>query len=1134
MNQPNSLKSKGFRSLLVTQFLGAFNDNAFKLVILLLAVKMFADQPGTATTYIALAGAIFILPFIIFSAYAGYFADRYSKKRIIVLAKFAEAAVMILGLIAFLAESIPLMLGVLFLMGTQSAFFSPAKYGILPEIMDDEELSQGNGQMQLWTFIAIILGTAIGGQLLDLFSDPYKISFVFIAISVIGIFSSFFVTDVQPAGSPRAFQKNFLKDMWMTLREVKKEKVLFLCIMGSAFFWFLGAIYQMNIVLYAKTMMGLSDSASGILLTGIALGVGVGSVLAGKWSGEKIEFGLVPLGAIGLGVTSILIGFSYESFFFSLLLFFLLGMNFGFFNIPLTAYIQQKSPRDSKGRVIAANNFVSFCSMILSSLVLLVLRNFIQISPAGIFVILGLASFVVIIYICKLLPDFLTRFLVWLLTHTFYRIRMVGRQNVPKEGGALLVCNHVSYVDGFIVTACIQRFIRMMLAREFYDIKFLNPLFRAMKVIPISPKDGPKKMAKSLEQASEYLRQGELVCIFAEGGITRTGNMLPFGKGLERVMRHVDVPIIPVHLGHVWGSIFSFERGKFLRKIPRYIPYPVTVSFGKPMNAKSKTYQVRQTIEELGAEAFRYRKDEQETLPFRFYRQARMNPFKFCMADSGGKKLNYIQALIGTMALSKAIRRRCTRYKMIGIMLPSSVVGTLVNIAISMLGKVPVNLNFTSSEEALAKAIEKCDIKFIFTSRELREKLNIKKTDMMIDMEDFKSEVRPVDRWRACFDMLMCPFFILKRLYMHTPKVTNDDLATVIFSSGSTGDPKGVMLSHANINSNIEGLYQVFHAEKNDIVLGILPLFHSFGFTGTLWYPLTTGIGVVYHSNPLDFKTIGEIAGKYKTTILMATPTFLMGYIRRCTPEQFRYLRQVVVGAEKLKERIAESFKKRFNIAPLEAYGCTELSPIVSLNIPDVQHGKIHQVGHKPGTIGHPIPGVAVKIVDPDTFEEKAINEEGMLLVKGQNVMQGYLKDDKKTKEVMHDGWYITGDIALVDNDGFITIKDRLSRFSKIAGEMVPHICVEEEIHQALGVTEEQVCVVTSVPDERKGEALAVLYKGDIDIESLWEKLNASELPRLWVPKKEYFYQIEKIPVLGSGKLDLKKIKTLAQEKFLG
>ena len=242
----------------------------------------------------------------------------------------------------------------------------------------------------------------------------------------------------------------------------------------------------------------------------------------------------------------------------------------------------------------------------------------------------------------------------------------------------------------------------------------------------------------------------------------------------------------------------------------------------------------------------------------------------------------------------------------------------------------------------------------------------------------------------------------------------------------------------------------------------------------------------MYHSNPLDFTIIREIAGKYKTTILMATTTCLMGYIRRCTPEQFRYLRQVVVGAEKLKERIAESFKKRFNIATLEAYGCTELSPIVSLIIPDVQHGKIHQVGHKPGTIGHPIPGVAVKIVDPDTFKGKAINEEGMLLVKGQNVMQGYLKDDKKTKEVMHDGWYITGDIALVDNDGFITIKDRLSRFSKIAGEMVPHICVEEEIHQALGVTEEQVCVVTSVPDERKGEALAVLYKGDIDIESLW------------------------------------------------
>jgi len=367
MNSQSNLKSKGFKGLLVTQFLGAFNDNAFKLVISLLAVKLFIDQPGVASKYIALAGGLFILPFILFSAYAGYLADRYSKKRIIVLAKFAEVVVMTLGFLAFVTKSIPSMLAVLFLMGTQSAFFSPAKYGILPEIMDDEELSQGNGQLQLWTFIAIVLGTAIGGQLLDLFSDPYKTSFIFIAIAIIGIFSSFYVTDVKPSGSQRKFQKNFLKDMISTLREIKKEKTLFLCIMGSAYFWFLGAILQMNIILYAKNMMGISDSATGVLLTGIALGIGVGSVLAGHWSGEKIEFGLVPLGAIGLGVTLILVGFSYESFFFTLLLFFILGMNCGFFNIPLTAYIQQKSPRDGKGRVIAANNFVSFCCMFLSS-----------------------------------------------------------------------------------------------------------------------------------------------------------------------------------------------------------------------------------------------------------------------------------------------------------------------------------------------------------------------------------------------------------------------------------------------------------------------------------------------------------------------------------------------------------------------------------------------------------------------------------------------------------------------------------------------------------------------------------------------------------------------------------------------
>jgi acyl-[acyl-carrier-protein]-phospholipid O-acyltransferase/long-chain-fatty-acid--[acyl-carrier-protein] ligase len=375
------------------------------------------------------------------------------------------------------------------------------------------------------------------------------------------------------------------------------------------------------------------------------------------------------------------------------------------------------------------------------------------------------------------------------------------------------------------------------------------------------------------------------------------------------------------------------------------------------------------------------------------------------------------------------------------------------------------------------------------------------------------------------------PSFIIKRLYIRGDRKDVNDLATIIFSSGSTGKPKGVMLSHENVTSNIQGLYQILSAKKSDVILGVLPFFHSLGFTGTLCFPVGSGVGVVYHANPLDAVTIGKLAEKYKATILIGTPTFMSAYTRKCTKEQFSKLRFVVTGAEKLKKSIVDAFYQKFDVTPLEGYGTTELSPIVSLGIPDYisKDEHIRQVGYKEGKVGHPLPGVAVKAVDPDTFNTLPTGQEGLILVKGANVMMGYLKDEEKTKEVIKNGWYITGDIGTIDDDGFVCITDRLSRFSKIGGEMVPHIKVEELIQEAIGA-QEPACAVTSVSDEKKGEKLVVLYKGEIDVDNLWKKLNAQEMPKLWIPKRECFYKIEEIPLLGSGKFDLKKIKELAQK----
>jgi acyl-[acyl-carrier-protein]-phospholipid O-acyltransferase/long-chain-fatty-acid--[acyl-carrier-protein] ligase len=337
------------------------------------------------------------------------------------------------------------------------------------------------------------------------------------------------------------------------------------------------------------------------------------------------------------------------------------------------------------------------------------------------------------------------------------------------------------------------------------------------------------------------------------------------------------------------------------------------------------------------------------------------------------------------------------------------------------------------------------------------------------------------------------------------------------------------MLTHQNIVSNIEAAYLVIKIQDDDIVAGILPFFHSFGYTATMWLALYVGVGGAYHTSPMDTQKVGEMVEQFKCTLIFSTPTFLNAYQRKCTKEQFETLRDIVVGAEKLKNQLSRDFYNKFEKTVFEGYGTTELSPIVSLGIRSFVNSKTGkvQVGNKPGTVGHPIPGVAAKIVNQETFELMPFGGEGLLLVKGPNVMKGYLNNPQKTAEVIKDGWYITGDVAIIDEDGFIAITDRLSRFSKIGGEMVPHIKIEEEIQTVVG-SDERFCFVTSVPDEKKGEKLVVLYKGEYDIDKIWNELSSKELPKLWIPKKENFYKIEEFPMLGSGKTDFKRIKEVA------
>ncbi len=1123
---------------MVTQFLGAANDNAFKFTVTFLLLTEGADDILTKVSNMSAIGAVFVLPFLLFSACAGTLADRLSKRTIIVGAKVAEIVVMGAAVLALWSGLSWACLTVLFLMGLQSTFFSPAKYGILPELLPDEDLSQGNGIIQLLTDIAIIVGTVMGGLLFDVFKEhPERAGMVFVAIAALGTLTSLGIERVPASGAHRRFRWNVASEMFGNITSLRRDRALFLSVLGVSFFWLMGACFQLNMPVYGSVVLKLKSTGTSGLLAVAAVGIGLGSLLAGKLSGRKVEFGLVPIGAAMMAIFSLDLCFSWRSQLRTCVDVFLLGVGSGLYLIPLSAFVQQRAPRDRKGQVLATNNFMSFVGILAASLLYYLIGRILgdnDALPRYVFGCLAVLVVLVTGYIFRLLPDFLLRFCLWSFTHTFYRLRPANTDHVPKEGGALLVCNHVSYMDALLILASLQRFVRFIMFRRIYQTRFLNWGCRILRVIPISEADGFREMIRSLRAATQAIKDGELVCIFAEGSITRTGNLLRFQRGFERIMKGIDAPIIPVYIDRMWGSVFSFEGGKALWKWPGFGGSEVTVSFGEPLPATSDAAAVRTAVGDLGAEAFRARATDQIVLHDAFIRAARSSPRRLVMADSSGRSLSYRKALTKSLAAARYFRKRFANERMVGIALPACVPGAVTNLALLLAGKIPVNLNFTVGPEAFSSAMRQCGIRTVITSRTFLEKAPLPaEPDKLLAVEDLSSLIGVSSGMIAALQAWCLPTALLRRvLGLHEASV--DDLATVIFSSGSTGTPKGIMLSHSNIMSNIDAVNQVAGLTERDRVCGVLPFFHSFGFTVTLWYALVKRVPVVYHPNPLEGPAIGSVVRSFGATTLLATPTFLRIYLRSVIPGDFGGLKHVIVGAEKLRAELRDQFCVTFGVTPVEGYGCTECSPVVSLNVPDFRARGVMQTGTKPGTIGQPLPGVAVRIVDPDTGEAVPLGTDGLLLVRGPNVMQGYLNQPDETAAVLKDGWYTTGDIAHLDEDGFLTITDRLSRFSKIGGEMVPHIRVEEAITEAVkpeAGSNDVMVAVTSVADPKKGEKLIVLHQQlPIPAKELWSRLNRSGLPKIWVPQRDAFHQIEQMPLLGTGKLDLRALKAMAQE----
>ncbi len=1134
-NEPSEPDFLSFRAMAAVVFQSNFTDNAFRLVAWLYLGAYAVHHQESQEIYRTLVAVFYTAPWVLLSLFAGQLADRLSKRNIVVGVKTAEVAILLVGMAgAAIWGSWLMPLILLSLLACRSAIFGPATYGLIPELMPEKRLSWANGWIDGLTFFGAILGTSLGGLAMDVFGQSLLAPLgVLLLLSILGVYLSAGI-DKLPAAEPHRHVTLFpIKEARGNIKEIAASQGMTWATIGIVVWWGLAALALQAAMKMAEDTLHLNGFRTSWFFIYIGLGVGLGSYVAGRISGQKIELGLVPLGALLMAISAIAVHQVPGAEPLMAITITAVGFFSGWFIIPLKAYIQHNAHPDTRGGILGTINFFTYIMICISGgAAYYIEAEVFQFTAQQIFLSIGLFTLFVAIIAMIMLPGAGLRLILFLLTHSIYRVKVIGRDNIPDKGGALLVCNHMSYVDGLLVIVSLNRSVRPIMFEEIYFHPLVKPFAKLTRAIPISDRMGPREMIAQLQKASQAIQDGDLVCIFAEGQITRTGQLLPFRKGFERIMKNVEAPIVPMHLDRVRGSLLSFNSNRWLQKMPNRVPQPVTVSFGSQLPGNSDATTVRKAVLLLASDAWEHRKADAPMLHHEAFTTARRHPLAIAMYDHNTPKgITRAKFVGGIVAMARVLRREWEGQKMVGICLPPSIAGAVVNHAALLVGKVPVNLNYTASADVLANVGEQCELQTTITSRAFMEKLPLDLPGRVIYLEDIKPRLSLGLRLWSLFQALCVPLSYLERELGAPAHRSVDDLATVIFSSGSTGIPKGVMLSHWNIYSNIESVGQVFSLGHDDAILGVLPFFHSFGTMATLFLPHVIGIRVSYFPNPLDARAVGDLVFRHRVTFLLGTPTFLSTYTRRIDPREFGSLQIVLTGAEKLRDNVALAFERRFGIRPFEAYGCTECAPGVTVNTHDFRAPGFFQCGTKPGKIGHPLPGVTIRIVDPATNEDLPDGREGLMLVKGPNVMLGYLNRPDLTEEALRDGWYVTGDIAKIDEDGFVEITDRLARFSKIGGEMVPHLKVEEALNQSLGLSE--TCfAVCGVPDEKKGEKLAVLYTvSSDDARIAFDKVaKMGTIPNLWIPKFSDFHRLDALPYLGTGKMDLRQIKKLAME----